>query len=126
MKYKFLLIISALFLGCSPPNDSNKNAVRSNTSIDAEKIFKTQCASCHRPQEDMTGPALRYGSEHLGRKEKLTDFVQNSISFSNDAYITSLKKKYESKYTHKFNYLTTEEIMSIIYWCDFYDAEPGK
>lgn len=122
MQYLFYIIAIMTIISCGDNTSFNKNAGHQATSIDGEKIYKENCASCHRPDRDATGPALRYGLEHLGSKERLVAFVQNSEAFSKDDYIIALKKKFPSSYTHQFENLSATEIFTLIYWCNFYNA----
>lgn len=67
---------------------------------DGEKIFKGYCASCHKVDKDMTGPALAGTAERWsGREELLYQWIKNpsSVKAAGDPYVNELLKVWESK-----------------------------
>lgn len=50
------------------------------TSAEGEKLFKQNCASCHFPDKDMTGPALKGARERWkenSSEEQFYAFIRN-------------------------------------------------
>jgi len=64
---------------------------------DGEKLFKGNCASCHRAtDEKLVGPGLKGARSRWGSEEKLVKWVQNSqaVIKSGDAYANKLFNEY--------------------------------
>ena len=55
-KITLFIIISVLFFAC---NNSKNNIEEKATAVSGEQLFKINCTQCHRPAEDLTGPALK-------------------------------------------------------------------
>ena len=84
-----------------------------------EELFKANCQSCHKPLEDMTGPALKGAREREPNKDWAYKWVNNvNTMLETDAYAQGLFAKYKSKMT-QFN-LKKEEIQAILDWADAY------
>lgn len=86
-----------------------------------EKIFKANCAACHKPDKAMTGPMLK-GSKALWEgKGDIHEWVKNS-----QAYIKTgnefAKQLFEdnNKIVMPPQALTTEEIDAVLYFADNY------
>jgi mono/diheme cytochrome c family protein len=65
-----------------------------------ELVFKGNCASCHKPDKDMTGPAMKGALTRWGgNKQKIYKWVKNpaAMKASGDAYVTTLLAKWEGK-----------------------------
>ena len=45
---------------------------------DGKALFQSNCASCHNPLKDATGPALKGADARVPSKEWLYDWVHNS------------------------------------------------
>ncbi len=83
---------------------------------DGESLFKTNCASCHNPDKDLTGPALRGVDSRVPSKDWLYSWVKNSASViaSNDPYAIEIYNKYNKAAMTAFPNLSNEEIDAII------------
>ena len=57
---------------------------------DGKALFQANCASCHNPLKDATGPALKGMDERVPSKEWLYKWVHNSAAViaSGDKYAT--------------------------------------
>ena len=86
---------------------------------DGEALFKANCASCHKPLEDFTGPALKGAREREPNPEWAYKWVNNvNTMVESDPYAKNLMAKMGSKMT-QFN-LKREEIKAILDWADAY------
>jgi mono/diheme cytochrome c family protein len=93
----------------------------SNTVLaaDGEALFKANCASCHKPDEDYTGPMLKDARKRAPNPEWTYRWVNNVNSMiDTDPYAKALKAKYGSVMT-QFN-LPKEDIKAILDWADAY------
>ena len=84
-----------------------------------EDLFKANCASCHKPDADMTGPALKGARDRSPNKEWAYKWVNNvNTMLETDPYAKELFKKWGSKMT-QFN-LPKDDIKAILDWADAY------
>ena len=84
-----------------------------------EVLFKANCASCHKPLEDYTGPMLKGARDREPNKEWAYKWVNNvNAMLETDPYAKAMLAKYGSKMT-QFN-LKQEEIKAILDWADTY------
>ncbi len=93
----------------------------SNTSLaaDGEALFKANCANCHKPLEDYTGPALKGARTREPNPDWAYKWVNNVNSMlETDSYAKGLLAKYGSRMT-QFN-LQKDEIKAILDWADAY------
>jgi mono/diheme cytochrome c family protein len=82
-----------------------------------EALFKANCASCHKPLVDFTGPALKGAREREPNPEWAYHWVNNvNTVLETDPYAKGLLAKYKSKMS-QFN-LKKEEIKAILDWAD--------
>jgi len=93
-------------------------------SQDGQAIFKTYCASCHKPDKDWTGPALKGARDREAAaglpKDWVYKWVRNTTSMINtDPYAKEMFAKYNSVMT-AFPDLKNEEIDAILDWADSY------
>jgi mono/diheme cytochrome c family protein len=90
-------------------------------AADGEAIFKANCANCHKPLEDYTGPKLQGAREREPSPDWAIKWVNNvNTMLETDPYAKGLFAKYGSKMT-QFN-LTTEEITAVLDYADAYKA----
>ena len=95
-----------------------------------EALFKANCASCHKPDKDFTGPALKGARDREPNPEWAYKWVNNvNTMVETDPYAKALMTKMGSKMT-QFN-LKKEEIKAILDWADAYTVavpvgETGK
>ncbi|MBA2248621.1 MAG: c-type cytochrome [Chitinophagaceae bacterium] len=92
-----------------------------------EQIFKANCATCHKPDKDFTGPALAHARDREPTKEwayKWVNHVDEMIT--TDPYAKQLFAKFNSKMT-QFSDLKKEDIKAVLDWADSYTppAAPG-
>ena len=92
---------------------------------DGQAIFKTYCASCHKPDADFTGPALKGARERETAaglpKDWVYKWVHTATSMVNtDPYAKQLFAKYNSVMT-AFPDLKNEEIDAVLDWADKYE-----
>jgi cytochrome c2 len=95
MKFIFIILIF-IAAGCAR-NDKNstKENILPTMNIDGEKLFKNNCASCHKTDKDFTGPSLKGALERWGDKKAMYDFIRNpSKSISENAYAKEVFNKW--------------------------------
>ena len=123
MKLVFTVIIF-LTVGCQT-NDSRLSTgnIVTTSKNDGEALFKANCASCHKPNEDFAGPALRGSFERWNNKALLYEFIRNPQPIiEKDEYAKRLQQKYKTSMT-AFPALTNEDIDAILNFC--YHADPA-
>ena len=83
-------------------------------AADGEALFKANCASCHKPDKDFTGPALKGARDREPSKTWVYDWVHNATTLlQTDAYAKGLYAKYKAQMT-AFPNLKNEEIDAIL------------
>lgn len=88
-----------------------------------EELFKANCAACHKPDADMTGPALKGARDRAPNKEWAYKWVNNVNSMlETDPYAKGLLAKWGSRMT-QFN-LPKDDIKAILDWADAYTPPP--
>jgi len=111
---KILNSVIALFFLVALPAFTN-NIFAQN----GEALFKANCISCHKPDKDFTGPALKGARDREPDPEWAYKWVNNVNSMlQTDAYAKGLLAKYKSPMT-QFN-LKKEEIKAVLDWADAY------
>ena len=94
-------------------------------ALDGEALFKANCANCHKPLEDYTGPALKGARDREPNKEWAYKWVNNvNTMVETDPYAKALMAKMGSKMT-QFN-LSKDEIKAILDWADAYNPPAPK
>lgn len=98
----------------------------SSFAQNGEELFKANCANCHKPLEDYTGPMLQGARKRAPNPEWSVKWVNNVNSMlDTDPYAKSLLAKYGSRMT-QFN-LKEAEIKAILDYADAYKVpEPPK
>jgi cytochrome c2 len=92
-------------------------------AADGEALFKANCASCHKPDKDMTGPALKGARERAPNKDWAYLWVNNvNTMVETDAYAKKLLATWGSKMT-QFN-LPKDDIKAILDYADAYTPPP--
>lgn len=91
---------------------------------DGKALFQSNCASCHNPIKDATGPALQGVSGRVPNKEWLYEWIHNSAAViaSGDAYGNSIYKEWGMTAMTAFPTLSNEEIDAIITYVEDYQA----
>lgn len=84
-------------------------------SQDGKALFQSNCASCHNPLKDATGPALKGVTEKVPSKEWLHNWVRNSqkLISSGDKYANQIFKEWNNLPMTAFPSLSDEEIDAI-------------
>ncbi len=104
----------------SLPYDSNLALVK-----DGEALFKTNCANCHKVNNDATGPALA-GLHLRTNKQWIYNFIK-SPELSDDSYSMSLKKKWKnSGIMTAFPQLTKYDIDATLAYIKFQTNLPNS
>lgn len=95
-----------------------------------EQLFKTNCASCHKPDQKMTGPALKGAKERWETSGgDIHAWVKNSLGYlrshPRDAYAQDLFNQFNGSIMTP-NALSNEEIDAILNYADkFYHHRTG-
>jgi mono/diheme cytochrome c family protein len=86
-----------------------------------EKVFKANCASCHKPDKDMTGPALKGAKARWEGKGDIYAWVKNSTAVikSGNSYANELFAKW-NKSVMTANAVTNEDIDAVLNYVDNY------
>ncbi|MBS1509208.1 MAG: c-type cytochrome [Bacteroidetes bacterium] len=87
-----------------------------------EALYKANCASCHRPDKDFTGPMLKGARDREPDKEWAYKWVNNvNTMITSDPYAAGLKAKFGSQMS-QFN-LPKADIKAILDWADAYTGD---
>lgn len=91
-----------------------------------EKLFKGNCASCHKPTKPMTGPAIQGARARWEGKGDIHAWVKNSqaVVKSGNAYAVEIFNEW-NKSVMTPNALSDEEIDAILYFADNYKEPEG-
>jgi mono/diheme cytochrome c family protein len=87
---------------------------------DAAKLFKGNCASCHKPTDQkLVGPGLKGVKSRWPDNAKLISWVKNSTEFlkTGDAYANKIFEEY-GKSVMPAQALSDAEINAVIDWAD--------
>ncbi len=115
-KFIFRFIASLILIGFI----SNNSAF-----AQGEALFKANCANCHKPDQDYTGPALKGARDREPSKEWHYQWVKNSpVVRESDPYGKALFEKWNKSQMTAFSNLKNEEIDAILDYVDAYVAPP--
>lgn len=90
-------------------------------AADGEALFKANCASCHKPDKDFTGPALKGWSSRIPDPEWIYKWVHGpSQMIASDPYAKSLFDKWKPTVMTAFPTLPKEDIDAIMKYIDDY------
>lgn len=83
---------------------------------DGQAIFKANCASCHNPLKDATGPALQGVDKRVPSKEWLYKWIKNPAATiaSGDKYANDIYNKWGKTQMTAFPNLSNEEIDAVV------------
>ena len=118
----YLLFI--LFFGCTGGEYKNtmtqQPIVANEKKIDGEMLFINNCANCHKPDKDYTGPALQGSLKRWQNDKKaMYTFIRNpQKSIEQNSYAKQIFKKWNGTLMTAFPNLSDEEIDKIIAYCD--------
>jgi cytochrome c551/c552 len=90
-------------------------------AADGEALFKANCANCHKPDADYTGPALKGWSTRVPDAEWIYKWVANPAQMiASDAYAKSLFEKWKPTVMTAFANLKKDEVDAIMKYVDDY------
>ncbi len=90
-------------------------------AADGEALFKANCANCHKPDADYTGPALKGWSKRVPNPEWIYKWVANPAQMiASDAYAKSLFEKWKPTVMTAFGNLKKDEVDAILKYVDDY------
>jgi mono/diheme cytochrome c family protein len=94
---------------------------------DGKALFQANCATCHNPVKDATGPALQGVSKNWPSPDWVHDWVHNPSAMiaSGDKHANEVFAKYKPVVMTAFPNLKTEEIDAIIKYVDGYKPPEG-
>ncbi len=113
-----------LFVGCTGREHKNtltQQPIATNEKkLDGETLFKNNCANCHMPDKDYTGPALQGSLQRWQNDKKaMYDFIRNpQKSIEQNSYAKQIFKKWNGTLMTAFPNLSDEEIDKIMAYCD--------
>ncbi len=83
---------------------------------DGKALFQANCASCHHPIKDATGPALKGVTDRVPSKDWLYGWIKNSAAViaSGDKYANDIYNTWNKTAMTAFPNLSNEEIDAII------------
>jgi mono/diheme cytochrome c family protein len=86
-----------------------------------EKLFKGNCGSCHKPDKDLTGPAMKGARARWEGKGDIYAWIKNSTDYlkTGNGYANDLFAKW-NKSVMTSQAVTNEEIDAILYYADNY------
>ena len=93
----------------------------SNQSLaaDGEALFKANCASCHKPDKDFTGPALKGWKERVPAGDWIYKWIHNSADLrETEPYAKALFAKWNKTQMTAFTGLKNEDIDAILKYVD--------
>lgn len=88
-----------------------------------EKVFKGNCASCHKPDMDMTGPALKGlldRTEPPALERYLTFLLhEDSLVTAGDPYTIKLRQHWgNSQWMHPLGGLERKDLIDVLAYCE--------
>ncbi len=95
--------------------------VQSFAADGGEALFKANCASCHKPDKDFTGPALKGWKDRVPGGDYIYNWIHNSaVVRETDPYAKALFAKWNKTQMTAFPQLKKEEIDAILKYVDDY------
>ena len=111
--YAFYLFFITSFISTSYGQEGDPVA--------GKALFNTNCASCHKLDRKMTGPALRYVEKRLAEdegldREWLYSWIRNSSAMikSGDTYAVKIYEEYNKSAMTAYPQLTNADIDNIL------------
>ncbi|MFT3884240.1 MAG: c-type cytochrome [Flavobacteriales bacterium] len=88
-----------------------------------EKVFKGNCASCHKPDKDMTGPALKGAKARWEGQGDIHAWIKNSQAYlkTGNAHANELFNKW-NKSVMTPNAVSDADIDAVLYYVDNFVA----
>ena len=108
VSFRSLFLLLLLVIGSA--------SVHAQEAIDGKAIFQANCASCHNPLKDATGPALKGVDARVPSKEWIHNWVHNpsGVIASGDKYANDLYIKWNKTQMTAFPQLSNEEIDAVV------------
>ncbi|WP_232831735.1 c-type cytochrome [Taibaiella helva] len=102
-------------------------SVGSASAQDGKALFQANCASCHNPIKDATGPALKGVDKRVPSKDWLHNWVHNSakVIASGDKYANELYAKWNKTAMTAFPNLSEQEIDAIVAYVNSVPDKPA-
>ena len=97
----------------------NFNTVSSQDVEVGQKLFKQNCATCHRIDDKMsTGPGLAGVEERVPSREWLYQWIKNNNALreSGDAYANKIFNDNKKSVMTQFQFLSNEDIDNILHY----------
>jgi mono/diheme cytochrome c family protein len=86
-----------------------------------EELFKANCANCHKPDQDYTGPALKGARDRQPDKEYIYKWMANPAGMiATDAYAKKLFEKWKPTVMTAFANLKKEQVDAILDYVEAY------
>jgi cytochrome c2 len=121
MHYKklFLRFVTALIL-------IGFTSFNSAFAQSGEELFKANCANCHKPDVDYTGPALKGVRDRQPDKEYIYKWMANPAGMiATDAYAKKLFEKWKPTVMTAFGNLKKDQIDAILDYVEKYTPPPS-
>ena len=95
---------------------------------DGKALFQSNCASCHNPIKDVTGPALKGATDRIPDTKLLHAWVKNNAAVlaSGNKYFIDLKTRYGNTAMNLFPNLSDAEIDAIFKYVNSYQAPTAE
>jgi mono/diheme cytochrome c family protein len=107
---------------------SDTSKPRSRESyLAGQALFRRNCATCHNPVVDATGPALGGKSRNWPSRQWVYDWVHNPSAMvaKGDKYANEIFGKYKPTIMTAFPDLSNEQIDAIVQYADEFDGMCG-
>ena len=94
---------------------------------DGKALFQTNCASCHNPIKQVTGPALKGVTSRVPDSKLLHAWIKNNAAVlaSGNKYFTDLYSQFNKTPMNAFPNLSDAEIDAILKYVEAYQAPTG-
>lgn len=114
-----IILVDEEMPGCGvkmPADDHAAPAYQPKNGINGKTLFQANCASCHNPLKDATGPALKGAFNRAPGRQWIYDWVHNSSKMiaDGDAYANALHKAWGGVQMTAFPNLSNEQIDAIM------------
>ena len=88
-------------------------------AADGEALFKANCASCHKPNKDFTGPALKGWKERVPPGDWIYKWIRNSADLrETEPYAKALFLKWNKTQMTAFTGFKNEDIDAVMKYVD--------
>ncbi len=95
-----------------------------------KNVFRANCAACHKPDKDVSGPALQ-GILDRAPEPALNwyiAFMSNEYSLvkAGDPYTLALRERWRNIPWFHPNELSTKDLLDVLVWVELYKAGPVR